>query len=78
MGSTDNLVQRVAIHNAGRGPRWTASRLPVELAYHEMYKTLKEAIQRERQIKKWSWAKKNALISGDMISLKKLSECKSK
>ena len=78
IGVTDNPEQRVAAHNAGRGPRWTALRLPVELLYCEMYKTRKEAMQRERQVKKWSRAKKDALIAGDVNTLKKLSRHKIK
>jgi predicted GIY-YIG superfamily endonuclease len=32
------------------------------------------AVQRERQLKKWSCAKKTALIKGDLPALKELSQ----
>ncbi len=74
IGSTDNLSQRLARHNAGRGPKWTACRLPVKLAYHEVHNSETEAVRRERQIKKWTRAKKKALIIGDKESLKGYSK----
>ena len=44
----------------------------VELVYTEEYQTRKESMRREIQLKKWSHAKKEALIIGDIIALKKL------
>lgn len=76
VGSTDDLPRRVRMHNAGKGPTWTASRLPVRLVYQEVHQARSEAVRRERQIKKWSRAKKEALISGDMERLKRLSKKK--
>ncbi len=78
VGSTDNLEQRVVRHNAGRGPRWTVVRLPVELVYYEIHEAAEQAIQREKQIKKWSRDKKEALIANDTQKLKSLSKCRNK
>ncbi len=72
VGSTTNVANRLDIHNAGRGPRFTACRRPVELVYSELCDTRDQARQREIQIKKWSRAKKEALIAGDMGKLHEL------
>ncbi|MFN3168720.1 MAG: GIY-YIG nuclease family protein [Phycisphaeraceae bacterium] len=77
VGSTADVKARVQTHNAGRGPRYTACRLPVQLVYSELCQSLALARKREIQIKKWSRAKKEALIQGDMSRLKLLSKRKS-
>jgi len=73
-GSTTNLENRIKAHNHGRGASYTAKRRPVQLVYHEKFGNLDVAVKRERQIKKWSRAKKVALISGEKKKLKKLSK----
>ena len=42
--------------------------------YKETFETQLEAIRRERQLKRWSVAKKQSLISGDIEKLKRLSK----
>ena len=73
VGSTSDLASRVATHNAGRGPGFTACRRPVELVYSEPFTTMGQAREREIQLKKWSRAKKEALIGGDAKALHDLS-----
>ena len=73
VGHTDDLAQRVTWHNQGHGSTWTAKRRPVTLVYSEPHATEAESVQRERQIKRWSRAKKEALINGDEAALKRLS-----
>jgi len=73
-GSTTNLENRIKAHNQGRGASYTAKRRPVQLVYHEKFGNLDVAVKRERQIKRWSRAKKVALISGEKKKLKKLSK----
>jgi predicted GIY-YIG superfamily endonuclease len=73
IGHTEDLNARIAAHNKGTGARYTAIRAPVVLKYHESHTTKESAIKREAQLKNWSRAKKEALISGDIINLKKLS-----
>jgi putative endonuclease len=63
-------VAREAAHNAGKGAKYTASRLPVTLVYVEPCDSLSSALKRERQIKTWTRAKKGALIAGDRALLK--------
>ncbi len=74
VGATDNLHERLAAHNAGRGPSYTSQRRPVQLVYSESYDNNGLAVQRERQLKGWSRAKKEALILGDVEELKRLSK----
>ena len=64
---------RIEMHNAGRGPKFTACRRPVTLVYSEAFDSMQQARQREIQIKKWSHAKKEALLVGDLQRLHKLS-----
>lgn len=68
-----SLEQRVAEHNAGTYDGWTARRRPVELMYAEWFERVEDSIAAERQIKRWSRAKKEALIRGDFERLSALS-----
>jgi len=64
-------------HNQGlNSDCYTVSRLPVELKFHEIFTDPNEAFRREKQIKKWSQAKKIALINQDWELLVKLSNSK--
>lgn len=56
--------QRVAAHNAGKGAKYTAARLPVTLVYREPCDSRSAALKREYQIKKATRAQKDALIAG--------------
>jgi putative endonuclease len=49
----------------------------VQLVYSESYDSLKKAIERERQLKRWSRTKKKALIVGDAARLKQLGKRRS-
>ena len=64
-GHTDNLELRLAQHREGGFCRFTASRRPVQLVWSEEFPSRVEALQAELQIKKWSQAKKQALIDGN-------------
>ena len=72
-GSTRNLDQRLWQHQNGQGANHTKVRLPVELMYSEYYERVDEAFAREKQIQKWSRKKKEALINGDIDTLRCLS-----
>jgi hydrogenase expression/formation protein HypE len=73
VGHTDKLEQRLAQHNQGAIPGYTRTRRPVTLAYSDRFLTRLEAMDAERQLKGWSRAKKEALISGRTTRLKALS-----
>jgi len=64
-GSTDELEKRIAEHEHGEGCTWTRKRLPVEFIWRQEFPTRDEAQAAEHQIKKWSRAKKEALMAGD-------------
>ncbi|MDD2715685.1 MAG: GIY-YIG nuclease family protein [Candidatus Wallbacteria bacterium] len=61
-GYTMDLEARVALHKSGRGAKYTACHLPVELVYHEVLKTRRLAMQREIAIKRLPKAGKESLI----------------
>jgi len=64
-GHTDDLEIRLAQHQSGALGRYTAARLPVTLVWCDTFMERDQAFQVERQLKGWSRAKKEALISGD-------------
>jgi predicted GIY-YIG superfamily endonuclease len=70
VGKTDNLLTRLTEHQAGAGADYTAARRPVEMVYAEEHSTLRRAKDREMQLKRWSRAKKEALIALDLKRLK--------
>ena len=72
VGWTTNVETRVAMHNEGRGGSYTRQRRPVTLVFVETHGTVESAIRRERQIKRWGAAKKEALVSGDARTLRRL------
>lgn len=61
-GTCTDLLQREAVHNAGKGAKYTRSRTPIRFVYHEEFLTRSEALKREAAVKKWSKEKKEALI----------------
>jgi len=60
-GITNNLAERLAEHNRGRGCRYTAGRHPVELIYRESRPDRGSALRREAAVKKMSRERKLAL-----------------
>ncbi|MCA9285545.1 MAG: GIY-YIG nuclease family protein [Phycisphaerales bacterium] len=74
VGSCENLVNRVASHNDGTAATWTMKRRPVQLVHSEAFPTRAEAVAREKQLKRWSHAKKAALASGDTERLRALAK----
>lgn len=75
-GSTRSLEKRTASHLAGRACRTTKIDRPIALVYSEEFSSYKEAFRREQQVKRWSRAKKVALITGALDRLKKLAKRK--
>src|SRR5205807_8327925 len=62
---TESLDQRISTHNSGKGAEWIKAHRGARLVYYESHATLGSARKREIQLKKWSRAKKEALIAGD-------------
>ena len=50
-GWTNDLEQRVAAHNTGKGAKYTKARRPVELVYFEEFETKEQAMKRGYAIK---------------------------
>jgi putative endonuclease len=73
-GQTNDLEKRIEEHKSksSKSAKYTRAFESVELVYSEKYKTRSEAMKREAQLKKWSKAKKEALVIGDLRLLKNL------
>jgi putative endonuclease len=54
--------RRVAVHNRGRGARYTRVRLPVKLVYVEQQPDRRSAMKRERAIKRMTREGKQKLL----------------
>lgn len=74
IGQTNNLNRRIKEHTnkSTKSAKYIKYFDSFELVYTETFETRIEAMRREFQLKKWTRAKKEALIRRDLISLKKL------
>ena len=78
-GYTDDLDARVESHNTGEYPKaYTLRRRPVKLVFYVEFEDADSAKEFERQIKKWTRAKKEALIRGEWEKLPELAKKKFK
>jgi len=73
-GHTDDLERRIGQHNDGYFKGFTSARLPVKLVWADYFQTRVEAIENELRVKKWSRAKKEALIKQDWDKLSHYSK----
>jgi putative endonuclease len=69
---------RLARHQQGKGGRFTSRVHPMRILWTESHSSSALASRRERQLKGWSHAKKEALITGDIPRLKRLSKARKK
>lgn len=74
-GSTTNIELRMAQHWSGECANHTRKHPPVKLLYFEEFNRIDEAFNREKQIQGWSRKKKEALINGMTVELRKAAEC---
>ena len=74
VGQTDNIEKRIDEHSLNTSSCYTSTRLPVKLVFVQEFGTRGEAIEAERQIKKWSRKKKEALILEKWDILPKLAK----
>ncbi len=72
-GHTDDLQLRLAQHHSGSCNGYTATRLPIKLAFTQEFTSREEALASERQIKGWSRAKKEAMMRGDWKKVLRLA-----
>ena len=78
IGQTNNLLNRTKQHitKDWKAAKFTKDNYDFKLVYSEEYKTRTEAMSRESQLKGWSRAKKDALITSKLNKLKELSKRK--
>ncbi len=62
-GWTKDLEARLRTHNAGKGSKYTRSRLPVELVYREELESKEAAMSREWHLKRMTRQEKLRLIA---------------
>lgn len=72
IGHTKNLEHRLNDHKNSHGAKFIKDYGSFDLVCSEVHKTRSEAMKREKQLKGWSRAKKEALIAGNLELLKKL------
>ena len=56
------------------GAAYTFKHRPVHLVYSEVFDSETQAVTRERQLKRWSRGKKQALVEGNVKRLTQLSK----
>jgi tRNA/rRNA methyltransferase len=64
VGLTNDLSQRILDHSSGKGPTYTKTTKPKLLVWFESHPNREAAATREKQLKGWNRAKKNALARG--------------
>jgi putative endonuclease len=64
---------RIAQHNDGTFGGFTSIRRPVVLVFHQEFERITDAITAEPQVKRWTRAKKEALMRGDFEMLRLLA-----
>ncbi|MBE9490261.1 MAG: GIY-YIG nuclease family protein [Bacteroidetes bacterium] len=76
-GFTSNIYKRIQDHKTGTHLNsYTFSRRPLDLVFYAEFTNVNIAIETEKQIKKWSKAKKEALINGEFEKLINLAKKK--
>jgi len=61
-GYTNDLKERLNLHNNGHGAKYLRGKLPVTLAYAKEYKYYKNALHAERNLKKLTRSQKEELV----------------
>ena len=71
--SAGDVAKRLAEHGGSKGAKYTRDHPGARLIYFDGPFSITVALQRERQLKRWSRAKKLALIRNEPAVLQKLS-----
>lgn len=66
-GYTPNLENRLKLHNAGKGAKYTRDRTPVRLVWKKEYRYFKKAFLMEMRIKTLTRKQKESLVSGKRL-----------
>lgn len=62
-GTTNDVSARFAVHQSGKGAKYTRSHMPVKIVHQEKFTTKSAALKREIEIKSWSKRKKLSLVN---------------
>jgi putative endonuclease len=62
IGVTSDLLKRVVQHREKFTPGFTATYNVNRLVYYELYGHIRDAIAREKRLKRWTRARKNSLV----------------
>jgi len=73
IGVTSNLQRRIYEHKNKLIPGFTQKYNVNKLVYFEEYSDIRDAIAREKQIKKWRREKKNALVENSNANWRDLA-----
>ena len=74
IGHTDDMDERMRLHDCGFADSYTASRKPLQLLFTQEFESLLEALSMEWKLKRWTRAKKIAYMAGDWNSVAKLAK----
>ncbi|OGK18912.1 hypothetical protein A3D80_01485 [Candidatus Roizmanbacteria bacterium RIFCSPHIGHO2_02_FULL_40_13b] len=76
IGQTNNLPTRLHLHTlkSQKSAKFVKDGGDFKLEYQESYSARLLAMKREKQLKGWSRAKKESLISNNLAELKRLSK----
>ena len=72
IGVTSNLYSRIYEHKSGLGSLFTKKYKCTDLLYYQFFNSIEEAINREKQLKKWKRVWKDELIKSLNPSLNDL------
>ena len=67
IGTARDIARRLALHDAGKGAKYTRSRGPLQLVWQEGPMTVSRALRREHQLKQLTRAQKHAFIAGQLV-----------
>ncbi|MFS9260125.1 GIY-YIG nuclease family protein [Streptococcus infantis] len=62
-GYTTDVKKRIAVHNSGKGAKYTRARLPVKLIYVQGFDSKEEAMSAEVLLKRKKRAQKERFLS---------------
>lgn len=76
-GIINNIARRFEEHEFGINKEcYTFKGRPLTMEFYQVFNDILQAIDFEKKIKRWTRAKKKALIEGDFDMLQILSECR--
>jgi putative endonuclease len=67
IGTARDITARLALHDTGKGAKYTRSRGPLVLVWQEGPMTISRSLRREYQLKQLTRVQKEALIAGTLI-----------